>query len=228
MLDPQHQQQVLQRVAEQQLLLQTQPAGPAAGLAPLPLQTLPQPQQAIMAASPAVTQLQQNMIALLAMPPALPPGGGGAPPGGALPLQSLQPIAVQLPPGMPAGALLPHDLSGVVPATAGLPVPVPGSPFGASVALPSPNYMVPLEAVGTAESVQPAASGRGGWRGGMDGVDGADQQQAQQPRRRGRKPKDESLLTEKQLRAREAQKRFRDRQVRRACVQSGAKGCRRS
>lgn len=44
------------------------------------------------------------------------------------------------------------------------------------------------------------------------------EEQGQQAKRRGRRPKDASLLTEKQLRVREANRRFEEKQVRTACA----------
>ncbi len=68
--------------------------------------------------------------------------------------------------------------------------------------LPLPPFPLPMAGFGMEQ--QPASSAAAG----------AAAAAAPQPKRRGRQPRDPSTLTEKQLRAREAQKRFRDKQKR--------------
>ena len=106
MLDPQHQQQVVQRVAEQHQLHHPGINRPLDSLgAPLP----PAGPQALLPTSATVLQMQQSLIGLLASAPALPvsaptampmglPVGSGERPSLVIPLPGFQPQPQQVHP----------------------------------------------------------------------------------------------------------------------------------
>lgn len=128
--------------------------------------------------------------------------------------------------GMGAGAqpnwslLQQHAAAAAAAAT--VPLPLPG--FTLPVAFAGADQPASSTAHGAAEQQGAAAAAAAVLAHAQQDYGGGAAALPTGPRRRGRQPKDPSTLTEKQLRAREAQKRFRDKQKRQMAETEAAVG----
>lgn len=195
--------------------------GGAAGVPVFPLHTVQQDQQGGLAGAsqlpPAILQHQQAAAhspvsvnssglpdTMLAAAAAANTGQPAAWPLLQQPAAATAPLLPMMVPtslALPTSPLIPAPLTVPQPQASGQPSSQPSSSSAGGPAAPPPRRS-------TAGGTGPAAGAAA----------------PPPPRRRGRQPKDPSLLTEKQLRAREAQKRFREKQRNGMAEQEAAVG----